>query len=252
MRLSNKRVIVVGGSRGIGRAIAIKMTREGATVAFTYCSDNKSASSVVHEIESFKGKGRAFFLNLTQPETFLSFTNEVLDYLQGCDVLINNAGIANRKSFLEIPITEFDNIWHLNLRGPFFLSQAMANKMRDQGCGGSIIHISSISDRVSTLGLTHYESSKAALSMLTKGMALELAQYNIRVNAVSPGLVATGMNKNQREAHAELWQKRIDQIPIGRAGKPEDIVGAVCLLASDEASWMTGSIITVDGGRTII
>lgn len=251
MRLVNKKIIVTGGSRGIGKAIAIGIAKEGAELVITYEKNKESAIETIEQLKQFNIKAKAFQLDLQLTEKFQTFIEEATSFLGGLDVLVNNAGTATRNLFINISKEEYDKVLSTNLKGPYFLCQATANYMKNQNRGGSIINISSISDRIATQGLTHYQCSKAGLSMLSKGIALELAEYGIRVNTIAPGLVATDLNRDHWEHASKVWLKRSSEIPLGRSGEPEDIAGAAILFASDEAKWITGACLVVDGGRAI-
>lgn len=251
MRLKGKKAIVTGGSRGIGRAIAIGFAREGADLIITYVHDKFSADNTLNEINNYGNKAIAVYLDLEDSNSLDKMNDEVLSFFGEIDILVNNAGFLRRKNFLDISQEEFFNVLNINLAGPFLLTQHIAKQMQQQNTGGSIINISSISDHIASHGLSHYQCAKAGLSMLTKGAALELAQYGIRVNTISPGLTATDMNRTQWENHTEIWQTRVADIPLQRAGLPEDHVGAAIFLASDESAWMTGACLVMDGGRSI-
>ncbi len=251
MRLKGKTAIITGGGRGIGRAIAEKFAQEGADVLITYVNDKTSAEVTQQKLQTYGGKSTALSVDLAEPDQICRLKKEAVALLGKVDILVNNAGFLTRKNLLDITQDELFKILNVNLTGPFFLLQQIAAQMQLQNSGGSIINISSISDSIASNGLTHYQCAKAGLSMLTKGAALELAQYGIRVNTISPGLTATDMNRNQWENQTEVWQSRVAGIPLKRAGLPEDHVGAAVFLASDESAWMTGACLVMDGGRSI-
>jgi NAD(P)-dependent dehydrogenase (short-subunit alcohol dehydrogenase family) len=246
------KAVVTGGGTGIGKAIAVGFAREGADVVVSYNRNQNSAEEVVNEIHSFGSRAAAFYVDLKVKETIRPFVEKAVSFLGEIRVLVNNAGILKRTPFLEISSDEIDHILSVNLIGPFLMIQEVARKMRDGNTMGSIINISSISDRVCVKGLSHYQCSKAGLTMLTRGAAYELAPIGIRVNAIGPGLTATDINKDLREIRTSEWQSRSSEIPIGRTGVPNDHVGAALFLASEEASWITGTMIVIDGGRTLI
>ncbi|MGH2561044.1 MAG: SDR family NAD(P)-dependent oxidoreductase, partial [Thermomicrobiales bacterium] len=167
------------------------------------------------------------------------------------DVLVNGAGMLTRSPVLDLPVEDFDRVLAVGLKGPFLLSQAVARQMVARKEGGCIINITSISAERAFPQLVHYQCAKAALAMLTKGMALELAPHGIRVNAIAPGLTATDMNRAHWHDQPEIWQQRAARIPLGRAGTPTDHAGAAVFLASAAADWITGTTIMIDGGQTV-
>lgn len=253
LKLLNKRALVTGGSSGIGQAIVLAYAKEGAMVIFSYQKNEQGAAETVAQVEALGGKARAIHANMADLTAVHLLLEESVNWLGGVDILVNNAGTLSRHAdFLEIPVEEFDRIYEVNLRASFFLTQQIAKQMKQQNTGGSIIHISSMSAEVITPGLTHYECSKAAMNALTRGAASALAQYNIRVNAIAPGLVATNINKEQREQHPQAWERRSLRVPLGRVGQPEDIAAIALMLASKEAEWMTGAVVAVDGGAGVI
>ena len=145
----------------------------------------------------------------------------------------------------------FDEILSVNLKAPFILSQLASQQMIQQQIGGSIVNTSSISAKVISAGLAHYECAKAGLHMLTRSSASALAKHNIRVNGIAPGLVTTNINLAQRETNPDLWDSRVAKIPLGRSGEPKNIAAIATMLASDKSNWMTGSMINVDGGQSV-
>jgi glucose 1-dehydrogenase len=249
-RLVGKKAIVTGGNKGIGRAIAVGFSKEGADVVIGYCTDREAALAVVEEISASGGRATAIQVDMNQSKSIDQFFQKSIDFLNDVDVLVNNAGVLSYTSFLDVTESDLDQTMSINFKGPFFLLQHFSRHVKNRGHGGSVINVSSISAQFSAPNLTAYQCSKAALSMLTKGAALELAPAAIRVNSLSPGLIATDLNRFLWEHGAKEWEALSDAIPLGRTGLPEDQVGAAIFLASDESCWMTGSTITVDGGVT--
>lgn len=251
MRLEGKRTLVTGGSRGIGRAIALGLAREGADVAVNYRHGRDDAGSAVREIEQMGRRAMAVQGSTSSRSDVDRFVAEAHDFLGGLDILVNNAGILKRTPFLEISEEEWDAILDVNLKGYFLVGQAVARRMVEAGTQGAIVNVSSAGQAVAAPNLTHYCVSKAGVKMLTQEMALELAPHNVRVNAVAPGLIETDINRADiaREAFRE---GRLARIPLGLIGSPDDVVGAVAFLASnDEARLMTGASVFVDAGQTI-
>ncbi len=251
MRLEGKRALVTGGSRGIGRAIAVGLAREGADVAVNYRTSRDAADSAVREIEQSGRRAAAVPGSTSIRSDVQRFVAEAHDFLGGLDILVNNAGILKRTPFLEIGEEEWDAILDVNLKGYFLVGQEAARRMAGAGTRGAIVNVSSAGQAVAGPNLAHYCVSKAGVEMLTKEMALELAPHNIRVNAVAPGLIETDINRADI-AQAAFREGRLARIPLGLIGAPDDVVGAVVFLASNkEARLMTGASVFVDGGQTI-
>ena len=251
MRLEGKRALVTGGSRGIGRAIAVGLAREGADVAVNYRQSRGDAESAVREIEQLGRRAVAVQGSTSSRADVERFIAEAHDFLDGLDILVNNAGILKRTPFLEIDEEEWDAILDVNLKGCFLVGQEVARRMAAAGTRGAIVNVSSAGQAVAGPNLAHYCVSKAGVAMLTKQMALELAPHNIRANAVAPGLIETDINRADI-AQAAFREGRLARIPLGLIGAPDDVVGAVVFLASnDEARLMTGASVFVDGGQTV-
>ncbi len=251
MRLEGKRALVTGGSRGIGRAIALGLAREGADVAVNYRRSRGDAESAVREIGQMGQRAVAVQGSTDSRADVERFVAEAHDGLGGLDILVNNAGILKRTPFLDISEDEWDAILDVNLKGCFLVGQAVARRMVAAGTPGAIVNVSSAGQAVAGPNLAHYCVSKAGVAMLTKEMALELAPHNIRVNAVAPGLIETDINRADIAQDA-FREGRLARIPLGLIGAPDDVAGAVVFLASnDEARLMTGASVFVDGGQTI-
>ncbi|MCY3548451.1 MAG: 3-oxoacyl-ACP reductase FabG [Gemmatimonadetes bacterium] len=251
MRLKDKRALVTGASRGIGRAIALGLAREGASVAINYRRSRGDAESAVREIERMGRRAVAVQGSTDSRSDVERFIAEAHDFLGGLDVLVNNAGILKRTPFLEIDEEEWDAILAVNLKGYFLVGQAVARRMVAAGTPGAVVNVSSAGQAVAGPNLAHYCVSKAGVEMLTKEMALELASHNIRVNAVAPGLIETDINRSDI-AQDSFREGRLARIPLRLIGAPDDVVGAVVFLAAnDEARLMTGASVFVDGGQTI-
>ena len=250
VRLENKIALVTGGSRSIGRAIALGFAREGADVAVNYAQHAAAADEVVAEIQKLGRRAIAVQGDVSDPGQVQAMMDKVLDAFGRVDVLMGNAGMVIRVSFLETSLADWDRIIDVNLKGQFLVGQAVARQMVKQGDGGSIIFTASVSADMAQKMLTHYQAAKAGVKMLARGMALELAQYGIRVNCIEPGLIETDLNR-RRLADPDIRRERLASIPIGRIGNPDDLVGAAVYLASDESRYATGSAIRVDGGQSI-
>ncbi|HEY8369864.1 MAG TPA: 3-oxoacyl-ACP reductase family protein [Thermodesulfobacteriota bacterium] len=251
MRLSGRRALVTGGSRGIGRAIAIGLAKEGADVVVSYRADRESAEATAAAIREFGRKAVIVQGDAAVRADVNRFVAEAAAALGGIDLLVNNAGVLKRTPFLEIEEREWDATVDTNLKGAFLVGQAVARHMVERGIAGAIVNLSSSAAIRPSPNLAHYSVSKAGVSMLTQAMAVELAPHGIRVNAVCPGLIETDINRKDI-ADPAFREGRLARIPLRLIGAPEDVVGAVVYLASaDEARLVTGALLVIDGGFTI-
>ena len=251
MRLAGCRALVTGGSRSIGRGIALGLAHEGADVVVNYLSDRDAAERTAGEVRALGRRAAAVQGNTGARADVDRLVAEAVAALGGLDLLVNNAGILRRTPFLEIAEAEWDAIIDVNLKGYFLVGQAVARHMVERGIAGAIVNVSSAGQAVAAPNLTHYCVAKAGVEMLTKQMALELAPHRIRVNAVCPGLIETDLNRKDI-ANPEFRERRLARIPLKEIGVPEDVVGAVVFLASGrEARLVTGASVFIDGGQTI-
>ncbi len=249
MKLAGKVALVTGGSRSIGRAITIALAREGADVAVNYVSHAPEAKAAVQEVEALGRRGLAIQADVTDRTQVTAMVDRVEAELGPLGILVSNAGVQKRIFFLDFEEQDWDWIVRTNLKACYLIGQAVARRMKDRGYG-KIINISSEAAGFPAPRMSAYCVSKAGVSMLTKCMALELAQHGIRVNALAPGLTRTDLNRKDLEDQAFL-QARVARIPQGRVMSPEDLVGAAVFLASAESDSMTGQTLQVDGGRAI-
>jgi NAD(P)-dependent dehydrogenase (short-subunit alcohol dehydrogenase family) len=249
MRLEGKVALVTGGSRSIGRAVALAFAREGADVAVNYARDAAAAAEVVNEIKALGRRGLAVQADVANGTQVQAMVQQVVSELGRIDILFNNAGMINRGSFLDLTEEQWDRVHSVDLRGVFLVGQAVARQMVAQGTGGAIVNTASIASHIAQSLHAHYCAAKGGVRQLTRGMAIELAPFGIRVNAVEPGVILTDMNRARFENPTER-AAREEKVPMKRLGKPEDIAGAVVYLASDEAAFTTGTGILVDGGET--
>ena len=251
MRLPGRRALVTGGSRSIGRGIALGLAREGADVAVNYRSDRNAAERTAAEIRGFGRRAVVVQGDTSMRADVDRLVGEAVEALGGLDLLVNNAGILKRTPFLAIEEREWDAILDTNLKGYFLVGQAVARHMVDRGIAGAVVNVSSAGQLVAASHLTHYCVAKAGVEMLTKQMALELAPHRIRVNAVCPGLIETDLNR-QDIADPAFRERRLARIPLKEIGTPDDVVGAVVFLASNEyARLVTGASLFIDAGQTI-
>ena len=243
MRLKDKVILITASTRGIGLAIVKKCAEEGAKV-YMAARDMERAQEIANSMNGVK----CVYNDATKPETFISMVEDVIQDAGRMDVLVNNFGTSNPGKDLDFANTDsqvFLDTVSLNLRSVFMASQAAANHMAKQG-GGSIINISSVGGLVPDISQVAYGTSKAAINYLTKLIAVQEAKHRIRCNAVLPGMTATeAVENNLSEDFRNLFLRHI---PLGRMGLPEEIAAAVVYLASDDAAYTTGQILTVSGG----
>ena len=248
--LEGKTLLVTGASAGIGRAVAIGGARHGARVAINYLRDEDGAHSCVAEIEASGGQAIAVQGDVAAPETAKAFVAAAVDAFGGVDVFVNNAGICPFHGLLDMPVETFERTMRVNLHGAYFMVQAAANRMVEQGRGGSIIAVSSISALVGGEFQTHYTPTKAGVHSLMQSAAIALGRHGIRCNSVLPGTILTDINRDDLSdaRKREYMEKRV---PLGRLGQPEDLIGPVVFLASDLAEYVTGAALLVDGGMFV-
>lgn len=245
-RFAGKVVYVTGGDGGLGSAICERFAKEGADVAVGwYGRDPAHATAVVDACKAMGVRAIAVSGNVAQPTDVGSDVQQVIDQLGGIHIAVNNAGFENPHDILEMPYEAWESVLNVNLTGPFLVGQAAGRWMAANG-GGVIINIASVHDTIPWATFAHYCASKAGLNMLTKCMAVALAERKVRVVTVSPGAIATPINKDVW-GNPELLPKLIEKIPWGRIGQPDDVASAVAFAASPDASYITGSTIYVDG-----
>lgn len=247
MLLENKVVLVTGASRGIGRATAVEAARQGANVAINTFRDADAAAEVVAEVEKLGRRAIAVDGDVALPESAAAFVERAVEALGRVDVFVSNAGICPFHAFLDMPVETLRRTMAVNLHGAYFMTQAAANQMVEQGQGGAIVAISSISALVGGEMQTHYTPTKAGVLSLMQSCALALGKHGIRCNSVLPGTIATDINKDDL-ADPKKREYMEARIPLGRLGRPKDIASVVAFLASDMAGYMSGAALLVDGG----
>jgi NAD(P)-dependent dehydrogenase (short-subunit alcohol dehydrogenase family) len=235
---------VTGGGRGIGREIALELARAGCNVAVNYYVEPERAERTVDEIAALGRDAWAVAADVGLAAEVERMMDDVARHAGGVDVLVNNAGVQTWTSFLDVTEAEWDRVIRTNLKGCFLCTQAAARQMRERG-GGSVINIGSGCNKVPFPGLVAYTASKGGIEMLTKVAAVELAAHKIRVNCVAPGAVEIERTRQELADYAGTWG---NVTPLGRVGTPADIARTVRFLASDEANFITGQTIWVDGG----
>lgn len=250
MKLKDKVALITGAGGSIGKAIALGFAREGAHVAVNDVNRD-NASSVVAEIKTSGQESEVYIADVSEYESVVSMTDMIVDRFGRIDILVNNAGVISSASFLELSVSEFKRIMDINVNGVFYVSQAVARIMATRGKGGAILNISSLNAWQPFFDTVHYNASKASVSMLTQSMALELAAHGIRVNEICPASTETAMNREALQ-DPENRKARERAIPLGRIGQPQDLVGAVIFLCSDDASWITGASLATNGGLSLV
>ena len=240
--LSGKIALVTGASRGIGRAIALRLAAQGATVVAA--AREKNAAATVEEIVAAGGKADMGTVDVADASAIETLVSGALDRHGRIDILVNNAGITKDQLLLRMKRDDWDAVLATNLTAAFVLTQAVLRPMIRQK-SGRIICISSVVGQSGNAGQANYAASKAGLVGFSKAIAREVASRQITVNVVAPGLIATDMTQALTDKAQGDWSA---QIPLGRIGTPEDVAAAVCFLASDEASYITGQVLAVNGG----
>ena len=245
MSLNGKTALVTGASRGIGRAIALRLAEDGANVAVIYAGSADKAEAVVNEITALGVNAKAYQCNVADSAAVNETVKAVTNDLGKIDILVNNAGITRDGLMLRMKDEDFDAVLDTNLKGAFNMIRACySGFIRKKS--GRIINISSVSGIMGNAGQANSSASKAGVLGLTKSVARELASRGITCNAVAPGFIQTDMTENLGDNNPLL-----NSIPLGRMGKPEDIAAAVAFLASDSAAYITGEVLKVDGGLAI-
>ena len=242
--LEGKTAIITGGSRGIGKGIALVFAQHGANVAFTYSSSVESANSLEKELSNYGVKVKSFQSNAADYKESQDLVENVLSYFGSIDVLVNNAGITKDNLLMRMGEEDFDKVIEVNLKSVFNMTKAVQRTMLKQR-KGSIINMSSVVGLKGNAGQSNYAASKAGIIGFSKSIALELGSRNIRSNVIAPGFIETEMTAKLDEKTVDVWR---NAIPLKRGGFPEDIANACVFLASDLSAYVTGQTLNVDGG----
>ncbi|MFD1850415.1 3-oxoacyl-[acyl-carrier-protein] reductase [Oceanobacillus bengalensis] len=245
--LTGQNALVTGASRGIGRAIAIELASQGANVAVNYAGSEQKAQAVVEEIEKLGVKAFKIQADVANESDVKAMMKEVVSQFGSLDILVNNAGITRDNLLMRMKEEEFDQVINTNLKGVFVCTKAVTRQMMKQRAG-RIINVASIVGVAGNPGQANYVAAKAGVIGLTKTTAKELASRNILVNAVAPGFIATDMTD---ELTDEQRQGTLDMIPLAKLGQPEDVARVVRFLASEDANYITGQTIHIDGGMVM-
>ncbi|MFA4993291.1 MAG: 3-oxoacyl-[acyl-carrier-protein] reductase [Candidatus Omnitrophota bacterium] len=246
MRLKDKVALVTGGARGIGQAIALTFAREGADIVVADVN-LEIAQKTVLEIEALGRKALALEMDVTNYEKVEEGVNKILDKMGKVDILVNNAGITKDNLLLRMSQADWDAVINVNLKGTFNCIKAVSRPMIKQR-SGRIISIASIIGLMGNPGQANYAASKAGIIALTKTVAKELASRNVNANAVAPGFIQTEMTAKLPE---DIKKKMLEAIPLAKLGTPQDVANTCLFLASDESSYITGQVITIDGGMVM-
>jgi 3-oxoacyl-[acyl-carrier protein] reductase len=247
MRFENQVAVVTGSGRGIGHAIAVRLAKEGARVA-SVSRTEANAKKTADEINATReDAAKAYAVDVADHSAVQKAAAQILEDFGRVDILVNNAGVTRDGLSMRMSLEDWDTVLNTNLKGAFTFTQALMRPMIKQR-SGRIINISSIAGLTGNAGQANYSASKAGLIGLTKTLARELASRGITVNAVAPGLIETDMTTVLSE---EIRQAILQKVPLGKLGEPDDIAGAVAYLASAEAKYITGQVLTVDGGMVM-
>jgi L-rhamnose 1-dehydrogenase len=247
MLLQGKNVLITGASRGIGRGTAIECARHGADVALNWYKDPVGIEETMAAVKALGRRVIEVEGDVARHESAARFVDRAAQVLGGIDVFVSNAGICPFHAFLDTPPEVFERTMAVNLHGAYYMTQAAAQRMKEQGRGGSLIAISSISALVGGGMQAHYTPTKAGVHSLMQSCAIALGPHGIRCNSVMPGTIATDINREDLADPAKRAYMET-RIPLGRLGRPEDVAGCVVFLASDLARYVTGAAVLVDGG----
>lgn len=245
--LDNKVVLITGASRGIGRSIALEMAKQGATIAYTYLSSVEKGEKLQQQIKNLGVNAKGFRSDASDFNQAQELIQNVLNEFGRIDVLINNAGITKDNLLLRLSEQDWDDVLRINLKSAFNLVKAVARPMLKERAG-SIINITSVVGLTGNAGQSNYAASKAGMIGFTKSVAKEFGSRSIRCNAIAPGFIKTEMTAELDEKHMAGW---LESIPMKRAGEAEDVANACIFLASNLSSYITGQVLTVDGGMVM-
>jgi NAD(P)-dependent dehydrogenase (short-subunit alcohol dehydrogenase family) len=249
MRLLGKTVIVTGGSLGIGKAIALKFIREGARVAISG-RNPRDLEAALREMEEAGGEAMMVVSDVSSAEQVHALFNAVEQAWEPAHIVVNNAGICEISTFLDITVDAWQRHMDINLTGTFLVGQTAARRMVQHGIKGSIINMSSVNGISAEPNQAHYNASKGGINLLSMSMAVELAEYGIRVNALCPGFIATRLTQSAIDDEAEITEY-LKTIPMKRVGQSEEIADAALFMASEESRYMTGHCLVIDGGQVV-
>jgi glucose 1-dehydrogenase len=248
-RLEGKVAAVTGGDQGIGRAIVERLAAEGADVALCFRSNKAGADEVVSSVQKRGRKAAAVQCDVGKVAEAQRFIEDAVRQMGGVDILVNNAGLERRADFWDVTEQDYDLVLEVNLKGPFFITQAFVKHRMQAKAGGKVINISSVHEELPFPHFASYCASKGGIKMLTRNLSIELAPLGITINSIAPGAIETPINKKLLNDPVKL-KSLLENIPLKRLGKPEDVAGVAAFLASSDADYVTGTTYFVDGGLT--
>ena len=249
MLLKDQVAIVTGGSRGIGKAIVLALAQEGEKVAFVYKGNQAAAAALEAEVAAAGGVAKAYQGDVADPESAKRIVAEALSEWARIDILVNNAGVIRDGLFVRMDADAWKQVLATNLDGTFYFARAVVEQMALRQRYGRIVNVSSVAATHVNAGQANYSASKGAVNSLTRALAVELGSRNVTVNAVAPGFIATDMSEAVRTKAGDFIAKKL--VPLRRLGAPTDIAGVVVFLCSPAAGYITGQVITVDGGLSL-
>lgn len=250
MRMKGKNVLLTGAARSIGRACAERFAEEGANVAILDVLDEAGKATAKYIAETYGVKAEYYHCDVGQKANVEAAVDSAIADFGHIDTLYSNAGITRRADFLELSEEDFDDVLRTNLKSMYLVGQKVARHMVERGQGGSIVNMSSSSVRMTMPTISPYAASKGGVSALTTAMSLSLAKHNIRVNAVGPGTILTDLNRDNLLSDRDTRRDILSRIPLQRFGEGRDVANVVLFLASEEAGYITGETIYIDGGRS--
>lgn len=249
-RLAGRKALVTGSSRGIGRAIAVRLAEEGADVVVNYITEPRGAEEVRREIVALGRRCELIRADLGKADEVRALVMASDEALGGLDVLVNNAGIERHAAFWDVTEDDFDAVLNVNLKGVFFATQAFVQQCRTTARGGKVVNISSVHEEMAFPNFAAYCASKGGVRMLTRTLAVELGPLGITINSIAPGAIETPINTALLNDPQKL-QSLLRQIPLNRLGRPPDVASLAAFLASSESDYVTGSTFFVDGGLSV-